>query len=224
MRLSRASAAALAAAIVACGVACSASSGNGPPPCSAGFLGDPSAALAFDLQVLTADDQVVTLSDGDPVAMIAPPQGGRVVFVGVHATNLDACAVQLTGALRDLTTDAVTVDSRTINLVPTGDGYGVSGTASTAVSSAIANFSNVPVCPNEWASQNVYGVTYGLEVTVQDHGGRQLTKTIQVTPQCAEPSNMAECLCICEKGYVLGEACSSLPEGGADAAPDGGSE
>jgi hypothetical protein len=213
-------------AVAACGLACTGADGTGPPPCTAGFLGSQSASLDFDLQVLTAGDQVVALSDGDIAPMIAPPQGGRVVFVGVHATNLDGCAVQLTGALRDLTTDSVTLDSRTINLLATGDGYGVSGTPSTAVSSAIANFSNVPVCPNEWASENVYGVAYGLEVTVQDRGGRQLTKKIHVTPQCAEQNNLNECLCICQKDYVLGQSCATLPEAGGIDAPggdDGGS-
>ena len=130
------------------------------------------------------------LSDGDSVPLILPPQGGRVIFVGVRATNVDGCGLQLTGALRDLATQQVRVDSRTVNLIDTGDGYGVSGTPSTAVSTAISDFSNIPVCPNEWSSTNVYGTAYGLEVTIKDREGRTLTKKIQVTPECGQPDNL----------------------------------
>jgi hypothetical protein len=81
------------------------------------------------------------------------------------------------------------------------------------VSAAISNFANIPVCPNEWASTNVYGNAYGLEVTIQDRGGRQLTKKIKVTPQCGEPTNLDECLCECAAGYILGQPCG---DGGVD--------
>jgi hypothetical protein len=181
---------------------------DGGPPCPVGFLGDEAGAPDFDFQVLEADDTVAPLVDGASVPMILPPQGGRVIFVGVRATNVDGCELQLTGALRDLTTQQVRVDSRTVNLIDTGDGYGVSGTASMAIAAAIANFSNIPLCPNEWASTNLYGNVFGLEVTIQDREGRQLTKKIQVTPECGQPANLSQCLCICAAGYVLGQPCT----------------
>jgi hypothetical protein len=207
--------AACAAAIVV--AACSPSSGpsgdDGGEPCPVGFLGDEAGAPDFDFQMLQADDTVVPLVDGDSVPMLLPPQGGRVIFVGVRATNVDGCRLQLTGALRDLSTQQVRVDSRTVNLIDTGDGYGVSGAGTTAVAAAIANFSNVPLCPNEWASTNLYGNVFGLEVTLQDREGRQVTKKIHVTPECGEPANLSDCLWICQAGYVLGAPCM-----------DGGSE
>ncbi|HEX3345692.1 MAG TPA: hypothetical protein VHS09_14010, partial [Polyangiaceae bacterium] len=126
----------------------------------------------------------------------------------VHATNVDGCGLQLTGALRDLTTQEVRVDSRTVNLVDTGDGYGASGTPTTTASTAVTSFSNVPVCPNEWSPTNIDGTVYGLEVTIVDRGGRTLTKKIHVTPTCAQPENLAECTCICQGGYVLGQSCA----------------
>jgi hypothetical protein len=172
-----------------------------------GFLGSDAAAPDFDMQVLLADETVAALNDGDTVPMILPPQGGRVIFVGVRATNVDGCGLQLTGALRDLSTQQVRVDSRTVNLIDTGDGYGVSGTPSTAASAAVSDFSNIPVCPNEWSSTNIYGTVYGVEVTIQDREGRTLTKKIQVTPECGQPENLEECLCICKGGYILGESC-----------------
>jgi hypothetical protein len=208
--------------LLACSTS-SASAGDGGPPdspgeaatCpSVGFLGDEAGAPDFDMQILEADQSVAALVDGDTVPMILPPQGGRVIFVGVRATNVDGCGLQLTGAVRDLTTQQVRVDSRTINLIDTHDGYGVSGMQSTSVSSAIPNFSNVALCPNEWSPTNIYGTVYGLEVTIQDRGGRQLTKKIHVTPACGQPENLSDCLCLCKGGYVLGESCDAGAEGG----------
>jgi hypothetical protein len=189
---------------------CSPSTSNdGGEPCATGFLGSDAAAPDFEFQVFQADGTVTALVDGGTVPMIAPPQGGRVLFIGVRATNVDGCGLQLTGALRDLASLRVTLDSRTINLVPTGDGWGVSGMVGMGMSADISNFSNVPVCPNEWSATNIYGTVYGLEVNIQDREGRQLTKKIQVTPQCGEPdpTALATCLCICKGGYILGQAC-----------------
>ena len=206
--------AALSLAVGACSPASgSGGSDGGHEPCPVGFLGDEAGAPDFDMQVLEADETVAVLNDGDSVPMILPPQGGRVIFVGVRATNVDGCGLQLTGALRDLTTQQVRVDSRTVNLLDAGGGYGVSGTPATAASTAIASFSNIAVCPNEWSPTNIYGTPYGVEVTIQDRGGRTLTKKVQVTPECGEPANVEQCLCICKGGYVLGESCM-----------DGGSE
>jgi hypothetical protein len=185
------------------------------------FLGDAAAAPEFDFLVFRADDTVVPLSDGGTVQIVTPPQGGRVVFVGVRATNIDGAGLQLTGALRDPATQQVRFDSRTINLIPTGDGWGVSGTATEPASVAIGNFSNIAVCPNEWSSTDIYGHTYNLEVTIQDREGRQLTKTIHVTPECGEPLSLGECMCICKVGYVLGQPCDDAGPGGPpDAAGD----
>jgi hypothetical protein len=185
----------------------------GGEPCPTGFLGSDAAAPQFDLQVLSADGTVSPLVDGGTVPIIAPPQGGRVLFIGVHATNVDGCGLQLQGAVRDLATNKVQVDSRTINLVPTGDGWGVSGLFGAGYAPDISTFSNVQVCPNEWSMTNIYGTTYGLEVTVTDRGGRTLTQKIHVTPECGEPASLAQCTCICMGGYVLGQACG---DGGTD--------
>jgi hypothetical protein len=192
--------------------------GDGGPPEE--LLGD-GGAPDFDFLVIQADNTVTPVADGGTVALIKPVQGGRVIFAGVRATNVDGNALQITGALRDLKTQQVRFDSRTIDLIPTGDGWGVSGTL--GGSSGISNFSNVAVCPNQWSSTNIFGTTYGLEITILDRRGRQLTKAIQVTPECAEPMNEAECLCMCKGGYVLGEMCADgLPDAEAPETSSGG--
>ena len=172
-----------------------------------GFLGDAAGSPELEIQVLLADDTIAAVQDGDSVPMLLPPQGGRVICAGVRATNVDACAVQLRGALRNPSTSAVMFDMRTINLTPAGDGWGASATSATSISEAIASFSNIPTCPNSWSSTDVYGNAYALEVTIVDRGKRELTKTVQVTPECGQPENLAECLCICKAGYVTGQAC-----------------
>jgi hypothetical protein len=197
-------------AAIACSGGASCSGGGSSPEVatSVHYLGVEGGAPDFDLLVLEADDTITPLADGASVPMILPPQGGRVIFVGVRATNVDGNGLQLTGALRDLATQQVRIDSRTIDLIDTHDGYGASATPATSLSSAIANFSNIPVCPNEWSSTNLYGTVYGLEVTIGDREGRTVTKKIRVTPECAEPQNEAQCLCTCMAGYVLGQACA----------------
>jgi hypothetical protein len=177
------------------------------PKCPTGILGDTSQPVAIELRALDANENDVAIADGNDLAMILPPQGGRVAFIGVRATNLDGCAVQLTGAVRDLATQQVRFDSRTVNLNATGDGWGVTSSQGQSVSSAISDYANVPMCPNEWASTDLYDKTFGLEVTVKDRAGRTATKSIHVEPRCSVPDERAECLCICKAGYTLGEPC-----------------
>jgi hypothetical protein len=179
----------------------------GGEPCPAGFLGDAAGAPDFEIQVLLADDTVATVQDGATVPMLLPPQGGRVVFVGVRATHVDGCALQLTGALRDLASGRVSVDSRTINLTSTGDGWGASAASTASISGAIASFSNIPTCPNGWSATDLFGRPYGLEVTIVDRTKKHLTKKILVTPECGQLENLGECMCLCKAGYVLGQAC-----------------
>ncbi len=181
--------------------------------CAAGFLGTPSAPPDFDILALRADHSVVVVQDGDEVPMLFPPQGGRVIFVGVRATNVDGCALQLKGVLRDETTGAVRFESRPINLIPTADGWGASAAANEPVS--IANFANVGVCPNGgWSATDLYGHEYLLEVTITDRTQRTLTKTTHVVPECGEPDRMQECLCICRASFV--QSCADAGNGGDD--------
>ena len=187
-----------------------------PVRCSGLTLGTPTSPIDFEFLVANGDYQVAALHDGDALPILIPPQGGHVVFVGVRATNLDSCGIQLTGALRDEASQQVRFDQRTINLIPTGDGWGTTGPVGMAVSGTVSNFANIPVCPNEWSSTDVYGHVYALEVTLADASGRSLKKTIHVTPMC-QPGDLDDCECTCAKGYVLGGVCPAPVDGGPDA-------
>ena len=203
------------ATAVAFATACSPASPRRGGPCTTGFLGDASSP-DLDFLIVHADNSVVPLHDGDRVPMIFPPQGGRVIFVGVRATNVDGCAVKLTGALRDEASRQVRFDTRTVNLVSTGDGWGASVAANASAAGAIASFANIPACPNQWSTTDVYGNKYRLEVTVKDRLGHELTKATEVVPECGEPDRLAECRCICKAGYVLGESCADAGPANAD--------
>jgi hypothetical protein len=152
-----------------------------------------------------ADGVSTPIEDGSPVALIFPPQGGRVIFAGVRATNIDACGATLTGVLRDPQNNKICIDFRTVNLEPSADGWGGS------VDSDISTFANIPVCPNQWSSKDAFAGEYELEVIVKDRDDRGLKKMVHVKPACAEPENESQCLCICKQGYVLGESCDGPP-------------
>ncbi len=170
--------------------------------CKLPNLGDPTQDIQLDLVELDANQSIVTLAEGADVDLVTPPQGGRVVFVGVHATNLSPCGVTLAGSLKDTASGKLMLDSRTVNLKVGTDGYGSS------VDSNISTFANIPVCPNQWSSVNAFDVPYELTVKLTDAGGRSASKTLHVTPRCAETGMLkTECTCICKAGYVLGQPC-----------------
>ena len=190
-----------------------------PVPCTAGVLGDASSPIDFDILAVSSGYDTERVTDGGTIALMQPIQGGRVLFVGARATNVDSCGLSLTGALRDEATQQVRFDTRPINLIPTGDGWGVTGEIGENVTGLISNFSNVPVCANQWSTTDVDGHAYGLEVTIQDRGGRTLTKKIKVTPECAEP-DIPYCKCICSAGYGPETTCPAA-DAGDEAGGDG---
>lgn len=176
-----------------------------PDKCPGLYLGDATADAQMELVFLDADGKTQALAEGASVPLIFPPQGGRVMFVGARATNVDACAATLTGAIRDPASKKVQLDKRSVNLVPTGDGWGVAAEGDTS------SFANVPACPNNWSETNLFDGTYELTVALETKDGKTITKTATIHPFCGEPDNEAQCRCICKQGYVLGEACGAAP-------------
>lgn len=169
--------------------------------CKLDYLGDEALPLEMKLVARDADEVAREIVNASDVDMILPPQGGRVIFVGAVATNVSACGVELSGALRDLSTGQLRVDARTTNLKPKGGGWGG------PLDGDISTFSNIPLCPNQWASTAVHGAPFELTVTLSDPQGKTASQTMQVTPVCGQPANEAECLCQCKQGYVLGQTC-----------------
>ncbi|MBX3229830.1 MAG: hypothetical protein KIT84_05805 [Labilithrix sp.] len=188
--------------------------------CPTGYLGDPAAEPILELRALRADGTDVPLNDGDDLAVLFPPQGGRVAFVGVRVLNVDGCAAQIIGALRDPATKQVRLDGRTVNLRRQDDGWGVTGRGTATNiedSDEIGDYSNVPLCPNQWADRDVFDQPFELELVLTDRRQKTASKKITVVPRCAEPgAKEVACKCLCRSGYVLGETC------GEDAGAEGG--
>lgn len=175
--------------------------GGTGPGCTLQPLGDVSAPIEMEVIALDPTYASQPVADGGVVHNLFPPQGGRVVFAGVRATNIDPCGVQLSGGIRDLQSQQVRFDYRTINLQPQADGWGASA------ESDIASFANIPTCPNQWSARDVFDQDYDLIVEITERSGRKASKTLRVRPVCQEPGFEAECTCICKAGYVLGEVC-----------------
>ena len=198
---------------------------DGGGSCSLPFVGDPCAPLEVEVLYFDVDQENHPIAAGAEIPLICPPQGGRVMFLGVRARNVDPCGVSLTGALRDVDSNAVRVEQRIVNLAPTDDGWAESSPGD------ISNFANVPICPNQWTDKTIYESDFRLELVLQDRCGRQVQKQETVRPACSEPGHEGECRCMCRAGYVLGEPCpeaageepcgATFGEGGAGGAGGG---
>lgn len=178
--------------------------------CKLPYLGDSSAEMIVDVVALGPNGKMKPIEDGSDITLMFPPQGGRVVFAGVRATNLNPCGVRLSGALRDPISKQVRLDSRIINLQVASDGYGQSDIAD------IFTFANIAACPNQWSDQDLMDVPYELTVSLTDNEDRKVTKVLQVIPRCNEPGQVGGCVCQCDSEYVLGMMCAGLPDGGVD--------
>jgi hypothetical protein len=182
--------------------------GSGPPAC-ARFVGDPGRDIELQVVVLGADGTTTAIGGGARVPLVKPPQGGRVLFVGVRARNLDICSVEIVGALRDPATQAVLgLEGRPVALTVASDGW-----AEASATGQPSSYANVAVCPNFRSARDIDEEPYELLLQLTDTSHRMGQASLTVTPFCAEPDSAVECQCICKKGYVLGSPC--LP-------PDGG--
>jgi hypothetical protein len=191
----------------------------GPPPCALPVVGDPADDIEIELVVLGDGGALDTLDEASPmqaVSLFKPPQGGRVIFAGVRARNLDPCGVQLGGGLRDIASDKIVPEMRTVNLEPDGQGWAGSDPAD------ITTFSNIAVCPNQWSDRDAFELPYELSVAVRERGtGRTAQSVVTAVPRCsADVSHceqgdaactpeqlVADCECICDVDYVLGMNC-----------------
>lgn len=169
--------------------------------CGAAFLGDPGRPPVIEAFYLGADGADHPLEDGGTIDLVEPPQGGRVVLVGARASNVDPCAVQLRAAVRDPDTGLVRLDARTVRLRDEGDGFG------RGVPAELADYANVPICPNSWTDRDVFDAAFTLEIELRDAEGREASASMMVRPRCTAGAGEARCRCICAGGYELGDAC-----------------
>lgn len=189
---------------------------DGPVDADDGDGGDPFACVPVigDLQappelvaIRSGEPDGVALTDGAVVPMMAPPQGGIILLVGVRARNVDGCAVQLTAALRDPgTNQVIAIESRPAQLRLGGGGWGV------PVESQFFSMANLAVCPAAAATRDVFDQPWRLELTIDDRG-RPATTAVTIAPSCAGVDPIWDCPCQCAADYQPG-ACDVPPGGG----------
>ena len=199
MLLSRGAAVALVL-IAACG------GDDGPAPVSCP-IGDRSQPIEL-VPVAWAGtlDPPVDLADGAVVPLRRPLQGGKVIFVGVRARNVDGCAARLTGALRDAQNgEVVALEARPTRLVARADGWGV------PEEPFLASLANVAACPNADADRDLDGNPWRLELRLDEDGGRSATVTVTIVPRCLQLDEQDECACECDSDFVIGGACPVDP-------------
>jgi hypothetical protein len=170
-------------------------SDDAPTTCPIGDRTQPIEIVAVHW---VAGGDIGDLADGGAVDLVRPIQGGKVVYVGVRARNLDGCNAQLTAALRDPSTQQViALEQRPVRLVEGSDGWG-------RPESTFDHLANVPACPNAAAARDVDGATWRLELRIEEPGGRMAETALSVVPVCTLAGETEECACECDSDFELG--------------------
>lgn len=167
------------------------------------FVGDRAAAPDIAIVHRTLGGEWADVTPGTELALILPPQGFKVLMIGVRARNVNGCGLQLTGSLLDEGTGRLYgTEQRPVMLVPEGEWLVPARPA------ALSNYANVSVCPNPEAERDLYDQPWSVRVRIRDVEGRTAEATVSnVVPVCAEPEVEGQCRCECSRGYVLGQVC-----------------
>ena len=194
-----------------------------PPPatvdmtmagCTTPFQGDPSQPIQLEIIYVDQSANTVALSECSDVEIVKPPQGGRVVFAGVRATNIDPCYAKLIGVLRapDGSISGSGPDNRTVTLVPIAGrpGWVQSDPSGDLQNAGYAGFANLPLCPN-YDPNDVQDRIARIEMTIKDRGDRTAVKSVTVVPRCraTDPTDEAQCYCLCSGNYTS-DRCTDL--------------
>jgi hypothetical protein len=183
------------------------------------FVGDPN--LPAEIQPIFRDvnNEMQPMTAGGSVPLILPPQGGKVMVVGVRARNLDGCPLDISASIRDTCSNAIiALERRPITLNPSGDGW-----LDPLKPAELENYSNLPACPRANLERDVHAEPYQLTIRVEDKDGRMAETSIEIVPTCAEPEFMDQCLCECRSDYTLGDECTGeRPDAGAGGSCDAG--
>jgi len=159
-------------------------------------IGDLTAPAEMQIVHLDEHNAVIETQAMQTVPLIAPPQGGWIVLLGVRAKNID-CRPVLTTALIDTCDQQVlNIDRRSTQLDVGSDGWGLS---------SLTSFGNLPVCPQATAARDLTSVPYTVTVAIEDGDGHKAESSLTVVPSCLDGSS--RCGCECNHDYKLGDEC-----------------
>lgn len=174
----------------------------------------PESDVVVPLDVLPADfvaeDQPMKmLSEGDPIQLVAAPQGGHVIHIGARVRGLGSDTVNIRTRLRDPATNAIqTEEARDIVMRP------VPGQPEWMEPDlrSVSQVTHIPACPN-YDDVTLLDTLWKLEVVVDELEGPGLgSATVGVKPACqqADQALAAMCKCECAPSYVLGKCAGAL--------------
>lgn len=199
-------AAACLAACAAIGAGCGSSSDatiRDASPLSC-FLGDLAQPPEITIVYRAADGTVHPVGELGRVPLVQPPQGGKVLFIGVRGRNLDGCPLDISSALIDPGTGAViSLEQRPVLLQDDGTLW-----LAPKLSGGASNYSNLPGCPRAGLARSINDETYQLSVSVRDQLGREAQAHAMIVPVCGEPDREVQCRCECAANYKLGNPCT----------------
>lgn len=184
------------------------------PACVGAYLGDEAAPMELELFYLGEDLLPHELPACGAIDIVEPPQGGRVLFVGVRAKNLDPCDTKMAGALRDPGDDSISgVENRSTQFRPVA---GRAGWGETSAGGDTENgfryVANIPVCPNMTTNgRDIQQLVGLLEISLTDKRGKKGSLRRSVVPRCAQSDarKRATCECLCEADYTT-EKCLNV--------------
>jgi hypothetical protein len=160
-------------------------------PCTS--VGDLSQPAQMQVVTQTLDGLTAPVEDGAELTLINPPQGGKILLVGVRVTNVDLCDATIQVALKDLVTARVAgLERRPVAWRIADDGF-----AEPAQPDQLSDYANVPVCPSASIDQDIDGNPWQLEVRFYDHAQHATEQLLTVTPSCATDPDPASCMCQC---------------------------
>lgn len=179
------------------------------PPAISCPLGDLTQPIELEIVHKAAGGGVTVTTSSSAVPLILPPQGGKVMLVGVRARNVDGCPLTLTAALRDPCSDDLIALERRPILLEEKNGW-----LEPQEPLELNNYSNLPACPREGLTRQVNDNEYRLEIVVEDKTGRQASKAITIVPTCAEPANEMSCRCECRTDFSTVDNCDLSRDAG----------
>lgn len=156
-------------------------------------VGDPSQPPELQVVHQTVDGVAAPLDDGAEIRLVDPPQGGKILLVGVRVKNVDLCEATIQVAMKDPSSGRVAgIERRPVAWRIADDGF-----AEPAQPDQISDYANVPVCPNANIAQDIDGNPWQLQVRFYDRSQQAIEQLRMVTPSCATSWDPALCQCEC---------------------------
>lgn len=170
------------------------------PTC--GVVGDATRPAEIQL-IYRTETGAMPVVDQGTLPLVDPPQGGKVLLVGLRVRNVDLCDATIQIAIKD-PADARVIgyERRSITWRIAPDGF-----AEPSEPTYFYDYANVPVCPNGNLSKNVDGNPWLLEARLYEAETIAAQATVTITPTCDAAPDPD--LCRCECAMTGGTSCGT---------------